>query len=285
MENLAHLEVGEVDSGADVEFLAGDLADRASTRAATRGAVGVFHEAAQVSVPRSVEDPERSYAVNVSGTLGLLEASRAAGVKRVVFAASSAAYGDCEKLPKIETMLPQPLSPYASGKVAAEHLMRVWGECYGIKTVCLRYFNVFGPRQADDSPYTGVIAIFARALLSGRAPTIYGDGEQTRDFTYIDNVVRANLAAMEAELEPGAVVNVGTGARVSLNELYHTMAELLGREDLEPHYEQGRTGDVRHSLACLDRARDWLHYEPEVDWRAGLATTVDWYRAAIAAEV
>jgi len=171
-----------------------------------------------------------------------------------------------------------PLSPYASGKVAAEHLLRVWATCYGMHTVALRYFNVFGPRQADDSPYTGVIAIFARALLEGRAPTIYGDGGQTRDFTYIDNVVAANLAAMDRDVESGSVFNVGAGERISLLELFRAMAELLGVQ-VEPKFGPDRAGDVRHSLASLDRARRALGYTPRVPWREGLERTLAWYRS------
>lgn len=275
--NLAHLTVGALGSGAPVEVLRGDIVDAEVCRRAVVGARGIFHEAAQVSVPGSVEDPVRSYDVNVNGTLRLLEAARAAGVRRVVFAASSAAYGNSEELPKHEGMVPVPLSPYASGKVAGEHLLRVWASCYGMHTVALRYFNVFGPRQADDSPYTGVIAIFARALLEGRVPTIFGDGGQTRDFTYIDNVVAANLAAMDREVESGSVFNVGAGERISLLELFRAMAEVLGVQ-VEPKFGPERAGDVRHSLASLDRARSALGYAPKVSWREGLARTLAWYR-------
>ncbi len=279
-ENLAGLEVGEDGSGAPVELLVGDIADEQACAQAMNGVTGLFHEAAQVSVPQSVEDPRRSYEVNVTGTLNLLEAARAAGVERAVFAASSAAYGNGEELPKVEDMPVQPCSPYASGKVAGEHLMRTWAECFGMRTVCLRYFNVFGPRQADDSPYTGVIAIFARALLGRKTPTIHGDGGQTRDFTYIDNVVAANLAAMASDLdEPGAVVNVGGGERISLNELYRTMADELGVGE-GPEYGPERAGDVRHSLASVERAERLLGYRPEVPWREGLRRTVAWYREA-----
>ena len=277
LENLAELEVGGVGSGAPVEFLRAELADREACRAACEGAAGVFHEAAQVSVPRSVEAPEESYEVNVTGTLRLLEAARAAGVESVVFAASSAAYGDSDTLPKVETMHTNPLSPYASGKVAAEQLMAVWGRCFGLKTVCLRYFNVFGPRQVDDSPYTGVIAIFVRCLLEGRAPTIFGDGEQTRDLTYIDNVVEVNLRAIAADLEPGTVINVGGGERISINELYRAIAKGLGSE-LQPEYGPPRAGDVKHSLAAVDRARELLGWSPTVTWREGLEHTLAWYR-------
>jgi nucleoside-diphosphate-sugar epimerase len=277
LENLGE-GVGEPGSGAPIELLRGDITDPEACLEAARGCDGVFHEAAQVSVPRSIEDPERSYEVNVMGTLRVLEAARAAGVGRAVFAASSAAYGDSEVLPKVEDFPVNPLSPYASGKIAGEHLMAVWGRCYGMRTVCLRYFNVFGPRQVDDSPYTGVIALFARALLEGRAPTIFGDGEQSRDLTYVDNVVEANLAAMEADVPPGTVVNVGGGERITINELYRAMAEGLG-SSLEAVHGPGRPGDVRHSLASVERARELLGWSPRVGWREGLERTLAWYRA------
>jgi len=277
LENLGE-GVGEPGSGAPIELLRGDITDPEACLEAARGCDGVFHEAAQVSVPRSIEDPERSYEVNVMGTLRVLEAARAAGVGRAVFAASSAAYGDSEVLPKVEDFPVNPLSPYASGKIAGEHLMAVWGRCYGMRTVCLRYFNVFGPRQVDDSPYTGVIALFARALLEGRAPTIFGDGEQSRDLTYVNNVVEANLAAMEADVPPGTVVNVGGGERITINELYRAMAEGLG-SSLEAVHGPGRPGDVRHSLASVERARELLGWSPRVSWREGLERTLAWYRA------
>lgn len=260
----------------------GSIVDPAACEAACAGIAGVFHEAAQVSVPRSVQAPRESYQINVMGTLNVLEACRAAGVKRVVFAASSAAYGDTAELPKVETMTPRPLSPYASGKLAGEDLLRVYGSLYGMRTVALRYFNVFGPRQVDDSPYTGVIAIFARALLEGRRATIFGDGAQSRDLTYIDNVVAANLAAMERDLEPGTVVNVGAGERVTILEIYRAMAELVG-SDLEPVFGPVRAGDVRDSLASIERARALLGYAPRVGWREGIARTVAWYRERLQA--
>ncbi len=274
--------VGAPGSGAPLEFLPGDVADPRCCAAACEGVTGIFHEAAQVSVPESLKRPLHSYEVNVMGTLHLLEAARAAGVGRLVFAASSAAYGDSEVLPKVEGMLPAPLSPYASGKVAAEHLLRVWGLGYGLRTVCLRYFNIFGPRQADDSPYTGVIALFARALLDGQSLTIHGDGEQTRDFTFVANAVAANLAAMGADLEPGTVINVGGGERISINALFRAMAEITGVELVLEHGE-ARPGDVRHSVADLTRARELLGYEPQVPWRAGLVETLEWYRGRMGA--
>ena len=276
-ENLSAFELGGVGTGASVEIVEGSITDPRSCRAACDGVTGVFHEAAQVSVPQSIAHPELSYEINVMGTLRVLEAARATGVERVVFAASSAAYGNSEVLPKRESMPVEPLSPYASGKIAGEHLMRVWGEVHGLRTVCLRYFNVFGPRQADDSPYTGVIAIFARALLQGATPRIYGDGEQSRDFSYIDNVVDANLLAMAADVAPGSVINVGAGERISLNDLYGAMCEILDAP-IAPEYLEERAGDVRHSLADLTRAKELLGYEPRVPWRDGLETTLAWYR-------
>ncbi len=281
-ENLGHLDVGPVGSGSAVELLEGSVTDVAAAKEACRGVSAVLHEAAQVSVPQSVQDPERSYEINVTGTLRMLEAARRAGADRFLFAASSAAYGDGPELPKVETLPVMPLSPYASGKIAGEHLLEVWGRVHGMRTVSLRYFNIFGPRQADDSPYTGVIAIFAKALLEGRSPTIFGDGAQTRDFTYIANVVDANLRALEAELEPGTVMNVGTGIRVSVNDLFDAMAEHLG-SDVRPQYADRRTGDVLHSVASYERARERLGYEPRVGWREGLGVTLDWYRERLGA--
>ena len=271
LENLAGL-------GEALELVRGSLCDPAACRAAVAGVAGIFHEAAQVSVPRSIEDPLASYQVNVLGTLNLLEAARAARVGRVVFAASSAAYGNSETLPKVESMLPQPLSPYASGKLAGEQLLRAYAASYGMRTISLRYFNVFGPRQADDSPYTGVIAIFVRALLRGEAPVIYGDGLQSRDFTYVSNVVEANLAAMARDLdEDGAVINVGSGERITLNELYDALSVELGVR-IEVRHAPARTGDVRDSLASVEKARALLGYVPRVGWREGLQRTVAWYR-------
>jgi nucleoside-diphosphate-sugar epimerase len=279
--NLADHEVGEPGSGAPVELIHGDVRDPRAANLACAGATGVFHEAAQVSVPRSIEDPAESYAVNVTGTLVVLEAARRAGVRRVVFAASSAAYGDSEVLPKHEGLPTQPLSPYSSGKLAGEEMLAVWGRAYGLRTVSLRYFNIFGPRQADDSPYTGVIAIFARALLEGRPARIHGDGGQTRDFTFVANAVDANLLAMRADVEPGSVFNVGVGERLTILELYREMAGILGVER-EPEFLPARAGDVRHSLASLDRIRAGLGYDPRVDLRAGLRATLDWYRSRLA---
>jgi len=283
-ENLAALETGDVGSGAPVEMLIGDVADEGLLAGALDGVDGVFHGAAQVSVPQSVVLPVRSIDVNVMATMRLLEAARQAGIERFVLAGSSAAYGDSEELPKHEAMPVRPLSPYAVGKVAAEQLLTVYGQLHGMRTVTLRYFNVFGPRQVDDSPYTGVIAIFARALLEGRAPIIFGDGEQTRDFTFIDNVVQANLLAIDSDVTPGSIFNVGGGERISLNALFGRLAELAG-SDLKPTYEPSRAGDVRHSLACLERIRADLGYDPAVSWEAGFAPTFEWYRERLATGV
>ena len=277
-ENLAELDPGDVGSGAALELLRGDVADPDACARACEGVAGVFHEAAVVSVPRSVEEPLRTWEVNSTGTLHLLEAARRAGVSRMVFAASSAAYGESETLPKIENMPVDPRSPYAASKVAGEGLLAAYGISYGMQTVSLRYFNVFGPRQLDDSPYTGVIAIFARCLLEGTAPKIYGDGGQTRDFTYVDNVVQANLAAMQREVPAGSVINVGGGERVSVLDLYRAMAEALG-SDLEPAFAEERAGDVRHSLADTQRLKALLDLGPGVPWREGLRRTLEWYQA------
>ena len=279
-ENLAGHDVGEVGSGAPVELLVGDVRDSDSLEAALGGVAGVFHEAAQVSVPRSVEAPEESLDLNAMATLRLLEAMRRTDVPAIVFAGSSAAYGDTEVLPKHEDLPVQPLSPYAIGKVAAEQLLTVYGALHGLRTVTLRYFNIFGPRQLDDSPYTGVIAIFARRLLDRLPITVHGDGEQTRDFTYVANAVRANLLAMDSALfgsiRPGRVYNVGAGERTSVNELHRALAELAGI-DAAPHHGEARAGDVRHSFASLERIRAELGYTPEVSFSEGLAKTFAWY--------
>lgn len=240
----------------------------------------VFHQAAMASVPLSVERPADFMRVNVTGTMNVLQASAKAKVKRVVFAASSSAYGESEVLPKVETMPPQPLSPYAASKVAGEALMRAWANCYGVDTASLRYFNIFGPRQTADSAYAAVIAAFAKAMLRGQRPFVFGDGEQSRDFTYVANAVHANLLAARCD-KPlrGEVFNVACGQRVSLNELARVMREALGRDDLSPLHQPPRAGDVRHSLADLTHIRQTLGYEPIVDFATGLRHTLDSYRS------
>ncbi len=261
-----------------LEFLEGDLRDPAACRAACDGVAYVLHQGALGSVPRSVADPVLSNACNVTGTLNLLVAARDAGVRRVVFAASSSAYGDTPTLPKVETMVPRPLSPYALTKLACEEYMRLFFELYGLETVSLRYFNVFGPRQDPHSTYAAVIPKFVSALLEGEPPEIYGDGEQTRDFTYIADVVQANLKACRAPREAcGQVYNVACGDRIRLVDLYREIARLLG-SDLEPRFGPPRPGDVKHSLADISRARSLLGYEPRYDVRTGLAEAIAWYR-------
>lgn len=265
-----------------MEFIEGDLTDPAACAKACDGVEIVFHEAALASVPRSVADPVSTNANCVDATLNLLVAARDAGVRRVVYAGSSSAYGDTPTLPKQEAMLPNPISPYAVAKLAGEHYMRVFARVYGLETVVLRYFNVFGPFQDPTSHYSGVLAIFCRKMLAGEQPTIYGDGEQSRDFTYIDNVVHANLlaAAAPAEKVSGKMMNAATGARITLNQTFEILCDLTGYSG-KPAYVDGRAGDIRDSLADITLADKLLGYQPIVDFREGLRRTVDWYRSCI----
>ena len=271
--NLAGLEA--------MEFQEGDLTDPAACARACAGVEVVFHEAALASVPRSVADPVSTNANCTDATLNLLVAARAAGVRRVVYAGSSSAYGDTPTLPKHEGMATNPISPYAVAKLAGEHYMRVFHRVYGLETVVLRYFNVFGPHQDPASHYSGVLAIFCRKMLAGEQPTIYGDGEQSRDFTYIENVVRGNLlaAAAPAEKVAGQMMNVATGSRITLNQTFEQLCELTGYRG-RPAYAEARAGDIRDSLADIGRARELLGYEPAVDFREGLRRTVEWYKSA-----
>jgi UDP-glucose 4-epimerase len=271
-ENLIGLEA--------MEFIEGDLVDPAACAQACEGVEIVFHEAALASVPRSVADPVATNLNCVNATLNLLVAARKAGVRRVIYAGSSSAYGDTPTLPKHEGMTPNPISPYAVAKLAGEQYMRVFARVYGMETVVLRYFNVFGPYQDPSSQYSGVLAIFCLRMLAGVQPTIFGDGEQSRDFTYIDNVVHANLlaAAAPAAKVSGQVMNTATGTRITLNEMFKILCELTGYER-EPAYAAGRAGDIRDSLADIGLARELLGYEPVVDFREGLRRTVEWYRA------
>jgi nucleoside-diphosphate-sugar epimerase len=262
-----------------VEFVRGSILDQPLLRDCTQHRELVFHQAALGSVPRSMEEPRKYQEVNSDGTLNVLEAARLCKVGRVVFAASSSAYGDSPTLPKIETMSTFPRSPYAATKVAGEAMMAAYSAGMGLDTVSLRYFNIFGPRQSAQNAYAAVIAAFAKAILAGKRPTIFGDGEQSRDFTYVDNVVHANLlAARRPRRLDGAIVNIACGTRISVNELASRMAKLLKREDLKPVYAAERSGDVKHSLADLGRAKEILGYEPIVDFAAGLETTMEWYR-------
>lgn len=270
-ENLAQIP--------DAEFIEGDIADLATCRRAVEGIEFVLHQAAIPSVPRSVKDPLTSNAANIDGSLNLLVAARDAGVSRLVYAGSSSAYGDTPTLPKREDMPTNPLSPYALQKLVAEQYGQMFTVLYGFETVTIRYFNVFGPRQDPGSPYSGVISLFATALLSGRRPVIYGDGEQTRDFTYIANVVDGVLRACEAPRAAGEVINVATGGRISLNELLRVMNRTVGT-DLAPVYQEARAGDVRDSQAEITKARELLGYTPTVSLEDGLRRTIEWCRAS-----
>ena len=265
--------------GAGVEFLEGDLADPAFAAEAATGMDVVFHQAAIPSVPRSVKDPATSNRANIDASLNVLIAARDAGVKRVVYAASSSAYGDTPVLPKHEGMPPNPQSPYALQKLVGEQYGQLFTRLYGLETVAIRYFNVFGPRQDPSSAYSGVISQFAKALTEGRSPTIYGDGGQTRDFTYIANVVDGVLRAAEAPGASGEVINVATGGRVSLLELLEQMKRITGA-DVAPVFVEGRAGDVRDSQADISKAKRLLGYEPVVPFEEGLARTIAWYRQA-----
>lgn len=262
-----------------VEFLEGDLADMDFAQRAVEGCDYVLHEAAIPSVPRSVKDPITSNRANVDATLNVLVAARDAGVKRLVFAGSSSAYGNTPTLPKHEAMPSNPLSPYALQKVVGEQYLQMFTKLYGFETVSTRYFNVFGPRQDPTSPYSGVISVFATALLENRSPTIYGDGEQTRDFTYVANVVDGVLRACEAPKASGEIINVATGGRISLNKLFATMRNLIGA-DVKPTYADPRQGDVRDSQADISKASDVLGYKPIVSFEEGLKRTIEWYRTA-----
>ncbi len=262
-----------------MEFIEGDLTRTEDCAKACRGVEVVFHEAALASVPRSVADPAGTNLHCVTATLNLLVAAREAGVRRVVYAGSSSAYGDTPTLPKHEQMLPNPISPYAVAKLAGEHYMKVFARVYGMETVVLRYFNVFGPHQDPTSQYSGVLAKFCLAMLTGKRPVIYGDGAQSRDFTFIENVVRANLLAAEAPASKasGMVMNAATGERITLNETFGILRELTGF-DGEPVYEQPRAGDIRDSLADIRLAGEVLGYKPTVNFKEGLRRTVAWYR-------
>ena len=273
-ENLAHLP--------QIEFLQGDLADIDVARRAVQGIEYVLHQAAIPSVPRSVEDPVTSNRANIDASLSVLVAARDAGVRRVVYAGSSSAYGNSETLPKVETMPTAPLSPYALQKLVAEQYCQMFTSLYGFETVTIRYFNVFGPRQDPSSPYSGVISLFISALCEDRRPTIYGDGEQTRDFTYVANVVDGVLRACHAPGASGEIINVATGGRISLKQLFETVKRKVGSQ-LEPIYSEPRAGDVRDSQADIGKAERLLGYTPSVSFDDGLGRTVAWYRESMVA--
>lgn len=276
VDNLVTGRRGNVPSG--VEFVEGDVADAAIVSRAVAGCDYVLHQAAIPSVPRSVADPAGSNRANINGTLNVLLAARDAGCRRVVFAASSSVYGDSPTLPKHEDLVPHPQSPYALQKLVGEQYGQMFTRLYGLETVAIRYFNVFGPRQAPASSYSGVISLFVRAALEGKSPTIFGDGLQTRDFTYIDNVVDGVLRATTAADAAGEVINVATGGRVSLIDLWEAVGRLVGPTK-PPTFMPSRDGDVRDSQADIQKAKRLLGYQPTVTFGEGLRRTIEWFKS------
>jgi len=278
---LDDLSAGKEDNLAEIRnkisFIKGSINDLEAVRRAMHEADYVLHLAARTSVPRSVKDPLETNKVNIEGTLNVLVAARDAKVKRVVLAVSSSAYGETPTLPKVETMQPEPISPYGVTKYVCEVYAQMFGKVYGLQNVSLRYFNVFGPRQDPSSPYSGVLSKFCTAFLEKTDPVVYGDGEQTRDFTYIENVVQANLLACEAPAATGKVINVGTGARISLNQTLQLLREISGNE-LLAKYGPAREGDIRDSQADVTLSRELLKYQPTVDFATGMRRTFDWYK-------
>jgi nucleoside-diphosphate-sugar epimerase len=269
-ENLAEIR-------GKITFIKGSITDLEIVQKAMLQADYAIHLAARTSVPRSVKDPIETNRINVDGTLNVLVAARDNKVKRVVFAASSSAYGDTPTLPKSENMQPVPISPYGVTKYVGEVYAQAFGRCYGLETVCLRYFNIFGPRQDPDSPYSGVLSRFATAFLDGTPPVVFGDGEQTRDFTYVENAVAANILACEAPSAAGKSLNVGTGQRISLNQVLQMLQKIAGKT-VEVKYEAPREGDIRDSLADIQMAKEFLGYEPSVLFEEGLQRTYAWYQ-------
>lgn len=263
-----------------IEFVEGDIRNRSTMDHAVSGVAAIFHEAALGSVPRSVAEPLASHDANVNGTLTVLEAARSAGVKRVIFAASSSAYGDREESPKHEAMAPMPISPYAASKVACESYMRAYAACYGMETLSLRYFNVFGPYQDPEGAYAAVIPAFVSNILRRQRPVVFGDGEQSRDFCYIDNVCEANWLAANAPTEvcDGTVVNIACHTHITLNEILASLKKLMN-SDIEAEFADPRPGDVKHSLADVSLAKKTIGYEPKVFFAEGLRKAIDWYTA------
>jgi nucleoside-diphosphate-sugar epimerase len=279
---LDDLSSGKEDNLAEIRnkitFIKGSITDIEVVRRAMHEAEYVLHLGARTSVPRSVKDPIDTNKINIEGTLNVLVAAKELKVKRVVFAASSSAYGETPTLPKVETMQPQPISPYGVTKYVGELYGQTFGRCYGLENVSLRYFNIFGPRQDPSSPYSGVLAKFCTAFLEDTPPLVFGDGEQTRDFTYVENAVQANLLACEAPNASGKVFNVGVGERISLNEVLRELGKITGKR-LEAKYEPPRDGDIRDSQADISQARECLDYDPQVSFEEGLARTFEWYRS------
>jgi nucleoside-diphosphate-sugar epimerase len=278
---LDDLSAGKEENLADVRskitFVKGSITDIEAVQKATHQAEFVIHLAARTSVPRSVKDPLETNRINVDGTLNVLIAARDNKVRRIVFAASSSAYGETPTLPKTESMQPKPISPYGVSKYVGELYAQTFGRCYGLENVSVRYFNIFGPRQDPGSPYSGVLSKFAIAFLDGTQPVVFGDGEQTRDFTYVDNAVQANLLACESSSASGEVFNIGTGGRVSLNQTLQHLRRITGK-NLEAKYESPREGDIRDSQADISKARELLGYEPTVPFAEGLERTFAWYQ-------
>jgi nucleoside-diphosphate-sugar epimerase len=279
---LDDLSSGKEDNLAEVRskitFMKGSITDIEAVQKAMVQADYVIHLAARTSVPRSVKDPVDTNRINVDGTLNVLVAARDNKVKRVVFAASSSAYGDTPTLPKSEDMQPVPISPYGVSKYVGELYAQTFGRCYGLENVCLRYFNIFGPRQDPDSPYSGVLSRFSTAFLDSTPPVVFGNGEQTRDFTYVENAVQANILACEAPSASGRTFNIGTGHAVSLNQVLQMLQKASGKT-LETKYEPAREGDIRDSLADIRLAKEFLGYEPVVLFEEGLERTYTWYQA------
>jgi UDP-glucose 4-epimerase len=261
-----------------IEVVEGDLRKPADCAKACAGVQIIFHEGAVPSVPKSVDDPVTSHEANIDGTFNILMAAKNAGCRRVVYAASSSAYGDQPELPKRETARPDPLSPYAVNKLVGEYYLSVFNKCWGLETLSIRYFNVFGPRQDPKSQYAAAIPAFVAAILRGESPTIYGDGEQTRDFTYIDNVVHANLLAAKAPKVAGQVVNVACGERVTVNQIIAQINQLLGKNVKSNHVPE-RAGDIKHSLADISLAKQLIGYEPLINFADGLRRAIEWYKA------
>ncbi len=278
---LDDLSSGKEDNLAEfrnkITFIKGSIIDIEVVRKAMHEAEYVLHLAARTSVPRSVKDPIETNKINIDGTLNVLVAAKELKVKRVVFAASSSAYGETPTLPKVETMQPEPISPYGVTKYVGELYGQTFGRCYGLENVALRYFNIFGPRQDPGSPYSGVLAKFCMAFLEDAQPIVFGDGEQTRDFTYVENAVLANLLACEGPNVSGRVFNVGVGGRISLNGVLRELGKITGKT-LEAKYEPPRDGDIRDSQADISQAREFLGYAPQVTFEEGLARTFEWYR-------
>jgi len=258
-----------------IEFIDGDIRKLSTIQKACENIKYVFHQAAVPSVPRSIESPVDSNQSNIDGTLNVLLAARDQGVRRVIYAGSSSVYGDTPELPKKEDLKPHPLSPYAVTKLTGEYYCRIFSDVYGLETVITRYFNVFGPRQNPESQYAAVIPKFIDSYLKGNPPTVFGDGEQTRDFTFVDNVVHANILCSQAQKTAGEVINIATSSRISLNELITLLKEITGK-DIDPVYREPRKGDVRHSLADISRAKKLIGYEPIADLKQGLRRTIQW---------